>query len=823
MSLWQDIQFSLRTIRRSPRVSVIILLTLALGIGANTAIFSIVNAAILQSLPFQQPGQLVQLSADERGAGAQNVGFSYPELQDLRDAGIFQAAAGVAQVPGNLTGGDHPERLDILVVSPNYFSILGSKPQLGRLFDSRDKTDGFAEGAIISNGLWHKQFGGDSNILGHRVRLDNDLYTIVGVLPPSFRSPNAATASDIDIWITAGFHALPFLPPARDARVMEGVLARLNPDITIEQAQARLRVFATSLRQNYRGDYPAASGWTPTVTPLKDVVVGNSRTLLLSLLVAALLILLIACVNVANLLLANASARQREFSIRVALGADRARVLRQVLTEAAMLSLAGMIVGTAAATVSLRFLIAILPSQLPHVTVARIDGRVLAFSLLVAMLTTLLFGLVPALKAARAQPEGTSLRTRSVSTSLRDAQLGKTLVGLEVALSLMLLVGAGLLLRTFWDLLHVDTGFQAEHLVAGTVWLPVPNDPKSDIYATTEERAQLIREILRRLKVVPGVESAAISSVVPLQNPLPPVGFRAEGASSPGDAPAAVPVSITPDFFKTLGTSLIRGRSVMETDTTRSSMVALVDEAAAHRYWNGHDPIGRRIRLSGDVVADGKSQLGPWMTVVGIVRNAKLTSLDEQNVPHVYSSMYQNSEKLLGVLVRATGEKAELGQAIRRSIRSVDPNLPVSNINEMTEIVNTGAGLRRFAAWLLSVFAGIALLLTGIGIYGVASYAITRRVKEFGIRSVMGATRGSLVQLAVKDGISPILIGLTAGVVGAMLSARLISGLLFAVKSDDLTVFTIAGATVVLIGIAANYIPARRAARVEPIVALRVE
>ena len=824
MSLWQDIQFSFRTMRRSPRVGATVLLTLALGTGANTAIFSIVYAALLRPLPYRDAGQLVQLSADLPGVGSQSVGFSVPEFEDLRDrAGVFQDVSVTWQAPANLTGGDHPERIEFLAVSPNYFNLLGSRPQLGRLFDERDKANGFAEAAVISDGYWHKEFGGDANIVGRRIRLDNDLYTIVGVLPASFRPPTSSTTRQIDGWITAGFRADPFPAPVRSARFLPGIIARLKPGVTFGQAQAQLGALANSLRRDFPSDYPSGSAWTVSLVPLKEIVVGKSRMLLVSLLLAVGLILLIACVNVANILLANAFARRHEISVRLAMGANRARIVRQLLTESAMLSLAATTIGALSASMSLRFLVAALPSQLPHVNPVTIDGRVLAFSLTIALLTTILFGLVPALRASKRQGDGSDLWRRSTSASVHDARLGSVLIGAEVALSVMLVVGAGLLLKTFWSLLHVDTGFQADHLVVASVWLPVPNNPAVDIYIKPEQRRQLIQESVRRLKTIPGVESAAISNVVPLQNAILPIGFRVEGMQERGDAPTAVRVAVTPDFFMTLGAPLISGRAIEDTDTPDNQLIAVVDEAAARRFWGNRNAIGQRIRLAQDINFNGKLQPARWVTVVGIVANVKLTSLDEQNVPHVYYSMYQTPGRLFGVLVRATGDKGEIGQAISREIQSVDPNLPVANISEMTEILNSGVGDRRFAAWLLVIFAVVALMLTSVGIYGVSSYAIARRTKELGIRSALGALPNDLVRMVMMNGMAPILVGLGVGAVGAIFSGRLIASLLYSVSSTDAAVIGAAGATVVMVGIAANYVPARRAARVDPVVALRVE
>ena len=826
MILWQDVRFALRTMWKSPRITATVLLTLALGIGANTAIFSVVNATLLRPLPFHDPEQLVALHADLLGVGAHNVGFSAPEFDDLRDrAGVFSAVSAVAQGPVNLTGGEHPERLELLEVSPNYFSILGARPQLGRLFDPGDTAPGFADVVVITDGLWHREFGGERSVLGHQMWLDGDSYTIVGVLPPDFHNPSSAGAVPLDMYITAGFRGDPFPPAQRSTRVLPGIIGRLKPGMTLAQAQAKLATFSDSLRRDYGSDYPAGSGWTFSMTPLKEVVVGNTRTLLISLLLAVAFILLIACVNVANLLLASASARQREIAVRLALGASRARIVRQLLTESAVLSLFSAAVGVAVARLGLQSLIAMLPSQLPRLNDIHVDARVLAFSLTLSLLTTVLFGLVLAFQARKVEPSLSGLHDRGSSGSRHDSKVRQVLIGAEVALSLMLLVGAGLLLRTFWNLLQVNPGFNSQHLVAGSVYLPVPNDPKADIYGKIETRTALVRETVRRLRAVPGVENGALSSVVPLQGALLQSGYRVEGASESDDAPTSVSASVTPEFFRTIGAPLVRGRVIQDTDDKQAPLVVLVDEAAARHFWGARDPIGKRIRSTRTILR-GVVQPSPWLTVVGVVGNVKLASLDEEDVPHVYTSLYQTSVRRtlpLGVLVRGTGDCAMLSRAVTREVQSVDPNLPVSPIVEMTELMRVGVGDRRFAASLLACFAVVALLLMSIGVYGVASYAIVRREKEIGIRSALGATPGQLVQMVLREGMVPILAGLAVGAVGAALSGHLLAALLFEVRSTDASVFAAAGVTLVAIGILANYLPARRAGRVDPITALRTE
>jgi len=824
MSLLKDVQFSLRTMRKSPRITITVLATLALGIGANTAIFSIVNATLLKPLPFRDPGQLVELRADLRGLGARNVGFSVPELDDLRDrAGIFSAVSVVWQGPANLTGGDRPERLEFLAVSPNYFSILDAKPQLGRLIDSRDTANGFATVVVLSDALWHKEFGGARSVIGRSMRLDKDLYTIIGVLPPQFHHPSTPGLHPVDMWITSGFRADPFPAPQRSVRFIPGIIARLKPGITPQQAQAQLEVFSDSLRRENGSDYPATAGWTISITPLTEVVAGSARTLLTSLLLAVGLILLIACVNVSNLLLVNATARQREMALRLALGATRGRIIRQMLTESALLSLMSAAAGVGAAAIGVRVLLRVLPSQLPRLNPIGLDARVLAFSLAIALLTTFVFGLIPAWLASRTHPGTAELRERGGSASRRSAGLGKSLIGAEVGLSLVLLVAAGLLLKTFWNLIEVNPGFNSHHLLAGSFWLPNPNDPKADFYGDLDRRTHLVRETIRRLRAVAGVENAAMSSVVPLKGPVIPAGFRVEGVSDKGDAPTAVEVSVTPEFFSTMGTPLLRGRMFQQSDDSTSQPVALVDEAAVRLLWGGADPVGRRVRYSRDILSSGKPTPAPWMTVAGVVGNAKLSSLDEIEVPHIYESMYQRSRREFAVLVRATGDKAALTRDVQREIQTVDPDLPVTDMTAMTELISNGVGDRRFAAWLLGTFALVALLLTCVGVYGIASYSVVRREKEIGIRSALGASRRRLINMILRDGMVPVLIGLATGAIAAAMSARLMASLLFDVNSVDAMVYAAAAMTLIVVGVLANYFPARRAGRIEPVTALRNE
>jgi putative ABC transport system permease protein len=824
MVLWQDVRFALRGLAKATGLTAVALITLAIGIGANTAIFSIVNAVLLRPLPFPDPARLVQLQADLPGVGAKNIGFSEPEFADLRDrAGLFESVSIVFPAPANLTGGERPERIEIVGVSPNYFDILGATPQLGRLFDKRDIAEGFAEATVISDGLWRREFAADPGILGRKVRIDNDLYTIVGVVRPEFRHPAPATAKLIDLWGTAGFRAAPFAGPIRSARGLPAIIGRLKPGVSIEQARASLVALSDSLRRDYGADYPANAAWTVRLTPLKEVVVGNSQPLLLALLLAVALILLIACVNVASLLLARSSARQREIAVRMALGATRVRIVRQLLTESVVLSLAAGVVSTMMAVLAKNALVQFLPQQLPRAEAVTIDGRVLLFTLAIAVLTSILFGLAPALQTSRPDPQALKQDGRSGEASVRSGRTRSWLVGAEVAFSLMLVVGAGLLLRTFWELLHVHPGFASENVLSANIWLPVPNDPKTDVYGNTDQRTALDRELIRRLHTISGVNAAAITSALPMRNQLLPRGFRAEGQNEQGDPSSAYWIFISPEFFRTMGASMERGRMIEETDEAHVAPVAVIDHAAARFFWGQQDPVGRRLRLANNFFVKGKPQPAPWMTVVGVVGNMKFGKLDEGELPHIYSSAYQLNGKFFSVVVRATGDPGVLARNIQSELQSVDPNLPISDVAPMIQVVTASVADRRFAAWLIGLFAVLALGLAAVGVYGVAAYGVQQRMREFGIRSALGATTADLVRLVLRDCMAPVLGGLAAGIFGAALAGRAIATLLYGVKTTDPLIYVISVGVLLMVGASANYIPARRAGKVDPNLALRYE
>ena len=604
MTLWHDVRYGYRMLWKNPGFTLVVVLTLALGIGANTAIFSVVDAVLLRPLPFPHPEQLVILRDDLTSRQMENVGMSVPELKDLQQsAGVFEEVAGVWPVDANLTGSDRPQRIELLAVSPKYFTLLGASARMGRVFGPQDKAEGFAEGVVISDGLWRRMFGADPNILGRRIYADTDAYTIIGVMPPDFRHPAQTLRNEVDMWATAGFTGNPFNNPPRNVRTLPGAIARLKPGVTHAQAQSQVDSLVSTLREQYPGDYPAEAGWALRLLPVHENLVGSARTVLLVLLGAVGLVLLIGCVNIANLLLARSSARQREMAIRLALGAARRRLVMQLLTESLLLSLLGGAVALLAVVWLLDLIVKFVPSDIPRLQEVGFDGSVLLFVFGVSVVTGVLFGLVPALQASN--PDLTvNLKDggKGAGTGLRGQRFRNALVVTEIALSLVLMIAAGLLLRSFGRLLEVNAGFDPHNVLMARIWLPVPNNPELDPYRPTAKRAAFVQEVLRRASSLPGVKYAAIGAgnAVPLLGPHFSGAFTIEDkADADANQLTSQFSSVTPEYFRTLGTPLVHGRFFADSDAGDAQRVALVDEAAARRFWPNEDPVGRRIKGGG--------------------------------------------------------------------------------------------------------------------------------------------------------------------------------------------------------------------------------
>jgi predicted permease len=823
-TLLQDVRYGLRMLVRRPTFTIVAVLTLALGVGANTAIFSIVNAVLLRSLPYRDPDRLVRIFINKPGVGLRDVRFSKPELDDLQTrAGVFEDVSPIFEGSEDITGVKEPERVEGVNGSFSYFSMLGATPQIGRLFGPRDFAPGFASEVVISDGLWRRAYGADPNIVGRTLRLDNDPLTIIGVLPRGFHHPGPTISGDVEAFGAAGFSADPFPKPIRGNRILGAAIARLKPALTLQQAQARLTALAAQLRQDFPADYPPQAKWTIEIQPLQETLVGKVRPMLLVLLGAVILMVFIVSLNIANLLLARASGRQQEMAVRLALGASRGRMVRQMLTESMLLSVIGGVAGIGTAVATLGFIVRLVPASVPRLSEVRIDWVVLAFALLISILTGLVFGLAPALHSAKvalysAIREG----GRGSGYSSKTARLQDVLIVSELAFAVILMVGAGLLLRTVRDLLQENPGFNPTQLVTANLQLPNPNDPKTDLYLDVPRRAVFDRELLRRLRAIPGVELAAITSALPTTNSNPnAVGGLAIEGFAIEDRPVessqdlrAERIRISSDYFKVLQATLVRGRSFTEDDGDGKPLVAVVDESTARKYWSASDPLGRRVRFARDASK-------PWTTIVGVVKDIKSDGLDIDGVPHIYVSTYQDSTKRLSLVLRTPLPATRLEPQIRHEIQSIDPGLPLFDVSSMNDILDRSLASRRYSADLVGGFAGLAVLLASIGIYGLLAYIVGQRSREIGIRMALGARRDDILRLFLRKGVALAVVGIVAGVVFSASTASLMASLLYGVRPHDPAVFLIVPLILIVVALLSSYIPARRAASVSPIVALR--
>jgi predicted permease len=823
-TLLQDVRYGLRMLVKKPTFTIVAVLMLALGVGANTAIFSIVNAVLLRSLPYRDPDRLVRIFFNEPGVGLRDVRFSKPELDDLQTrAGVFEDVSPIFEGSEDLTGAKQPERVEGVNGSFSYFSMLGATPQIGRLFGPQDFALGFASVVVISDGLWHRAYGADPNVVGRTLRLDNDLFTIIGVLPRGFRHPGPTVSGDVEVFGAAGFTAGPFPQPMRGTRILVSGIGRLKPGLTLAQAQARLTAMAAELRHDFPTDYPPQAKWTIEIQPLQETLVGNVRPMLLVLLGAVILIVFIVSLNIANLLLARASGRQQEMAVRVALGASRGRMVRQMLTESMLLSLIGGAAGIATAVGTLRFGLRFVPSNVPRLNEVRIDWVVLAFALLISILTGLMFGLAPALHSAKgALSSAIREGGRGSGYSTKTGRLRDVLIVSELAFAVILMVGAGLLLRTLRDLLQENPGFNPTQVVTANIQLPNPNESGADPYLDVPHKAAFDRELLRRMKAIPGVELAAITSALPSTNTNPnAVGGIANEGFAIEDRPvessqnlSAERIRISSDYFKVLQATLLSGRPFTEGDEDGKQLVAIIDESTAHKYWPTQDPLGRRVRFARDPTK-------PWTTIVGVVRDIKSDGLDIDGVPHIYVSTYQDPSRRLSVVLRTSLPAALLEPQIRHEIQSIDPGLPVFNISSMDDVLDRSLASRRFSADLVGGFAGLAVLLASIGIYGLLAYMVGQRSREIGIRMALGARRDDILRMFLRKGVALAGVGIVAGLVFSAAAASMMASLLYRVRPHDPAVFLIVPLLLLAVAVLASYLPARRATKVNPIVALR--
>jgi predicted permease len=825
-----DLRYGVRMLLRSPGFSFIAIATMALGIGATTAIYSVIDATLLHPLPYPHPAELVRVQDDLAGVGAQDVGISVPEWRDLQSSGIFQSVS-VAGTGAdvNLTGSAQPERLSYKHVTANYFAVLGVDAQLGRTFDPHDATPGFNMEAVISDGLWRREFGADPHIAGKALHLDDDVYHVVGVMPRGFRDLGSTSEErNTEVWLAAGMAALPFPPPQREVRLQSRTVARLRPGLSIAAAQAHLDALVDSLKKQYPADYPAQTAWTMRLTPLSESVVGSVRQSLIVLFGAVGLVLLISCVNVANLLLARASVRGREIAVRQALGAQRTRLIRQFLAESLLLFLLGGIAGFAILFFARKFLLRLIPETLPHMNDISINWGVLAFALAVSVASGIVFGLAPAWLMSRFDLMGTLRQEgRGTRGSPERSRARQILVISELALSLVLMVAAGLLLRSFWDLFKVHPGFNPDRAMAVQTWLPGPNDPAADIYRSSTQESVLLREILRRSRTLPGVEEAAVGDAAALPlghsniNPLPLIREGIETRDN--QAPVIDSPIVSPEYFHLLGMPLLRGRLFRDQDREDTPQVAVVNQAAARTWWPNQDPLGKRVRLRLDTRESLSSAEPAWTMIVGVVADARTESLADGAIPQLYRSVYQRPAKDLAIFLRGQLDPSIISAQMREQVQSIDSKLPVFHAETLDDLLSTSLSVRRFSMEMVAFFAVTALLLAGLGIYGTISYVVNEQRREIAIRLALGAQRGSILKMVLRRGLVLAAAGTGLGVAGALLVSHLMAGLLFGVSPNDPTTF--AGVTLVLttVALAASYIPALRAMRLDPTTTLQSE
>ncbi len=806
--MWQDLRYALRLLVKSPGFAAVAVLTVALGVGPNTAIFSMINAVLLRPMPYRNADRIVMLWETWKARGFDQLPVSGPTFLDWkRENHSFEDMSPAFTIPEygfNVTAGGEPERAQAGKAAAGFFSVMGVEPALGREFLPEEDRPGGRPAVLLSQPFWQRRFGADRHILGRSIGLDGISYTVVGVLPADVDS-----LTKVDLWIPIGVD----LATQQRGNHNYGIMARLKPGVTVAQAQAEMDSIALALQQRHP---ETNAGIGVTVMPINVVAAGPGpiRPALLVLLSAVGLLLLIACANVAGLLLARSAGRQKEIAVRTAVGAGWGRVVRQLVTESVLLALMGGALGLLFASWCVRALRSFVPDMLPRLQQMDIDFRVLLFALGVSLLTGVLFGVVPALRAARVNLNETLKEGGRSSVAGGSQRLRSVLLAGEVALSVVLAAAAGLMARSFLTVMAVDPGFRASQLLTMNLTLP------SSKYGDMQKRADFTDAVMKRLEIVPGVRSAAAVNVLPMRGRIldlrvSSATFQIEGQppAQRGLEPIADYRDITPSFLATMGIPLRSGRAFTERDKADSSRVALINETLARRYFGGQDPIGRRIR-------PGNAQP---REIVGVVADVRMSGLERTIEPAIYVPFAQDATSSFSVVVSTASDAQSFTSAIRRAILSVDSEQPVANVRTMDQVVQDTLVVRRLSTWLLGSFAGLALLLASVGIYGLVSYSVTQRTREIGLRMALGASPAEILRGVVRRALVVSLAGAAIGLPAAFAVARLIRGLLFGVTATDPVAFTAAAVLLAVVAAVATLIPARRALRIDPTVALRYE
>ena len=822
MALLQDVRLALRRMRRSPLFALSVSGTLALGLAATTAIYTVVDGVLLKPLPFPDSGALVRVSSDYKALDLHDVGLSQPELDDYASkSGAFESIAGIWPITANLTGSDRPERVEVLLASANYFDVLGVGAALGRTFSMRDEIPGIATVAVISDALWRRGFGADPQVLGRKLRIDEDVYEIIGVMPASFRHPTQTLETDIEVWAPSGWKEAPFAKPAYSARFMPSAVGRVKRGMTVDAARSRLESLGAEIAREHPDQYPARLGWTPRLHPLAADLVADVRPALLVLMGGIAFVMLIAISNISNLLLIRAIAREREVAVQRALGASRWRILSGALVEGTVLAVVGGAAGFLASLWGVDLLLRLVPDRLPRVSDIAVDARVFLFAMLAAVVAGLLVGLGPALQSARADvSEHLKTSGKGVHGGMR-ARVRNTLVVAQVAIALVLLVGAGLLVRSLWNLQAVKTGISTSELLTLRVWLPQPNDPASGPYFAHPKRVALIRSVLERLAASGEVRQAGLATALPATRDSGSPAFAAEGwTPDPNELATATSVSVTPGYFPALGVRLLQGRLLQDGDDDRAPRAAVINETLAKTYFRTEDPVGRRFHF-----VNGRGQVipnAPWITIVGVVADVKEDGIDAPIRPQIYQSLLQISTLALAVVASGHGAPPPAA-VVQQAVQSVDPNLPIYAVRTGEQLVATQLAQRRFATRMINAFALMAVLLAAFGLHGIIAYAIRQRTHEIGVRIALGATVGRILALILGQGARLTAAGLAVGLVGAVALSQFLRTMLFGITPTD--PWTLAATVIILAAVVglATLSAARRATRIEAAVALRQE
>jgi len=800
---------------KSPGFTVVAVLTLALGIGANTAIFSVVNFVLLRPLEYANPDQLVMVWERNTKKGWNESPTSFADFVDFRDNAKSVELVAFTDTNFNLTGGDQPERVAGLRVSANLFSLLGVNPARGRWFAPGEDKPGAGHVLILSYGLWQRSFGGNSNLVNQTVQLNGQSYTVVGVMPPTFKFPPAFSAtttseeliSNADLWVPLTTDDVPLIRNIRNLKM----IGRLKAGVAPQQAQAEINSIASRLAREYPD---VNAGLESVVIPLHEQIVGDVREALLILLGAVVLVLLIACANIANLLLSKATARHKEIAIRTALGANRGRLLRQLLTESTLLGLLGGVFGFLVAYAGSKTLVSFGSFSIPQLTDFSFDMKVPLFALVVSLLTSLIFGLAPAIDASNPNlNEALKEGGRSSSGGATRARLRNALVITEVALAVVLVTASGLMLRSFVRLQGTSSGLNPHNLITLELELP-------DVrYHAAQQQTLFQQQLLQRVGSLPGVQNAATVDNLPFSGNAFNTSFTIEGRPTgpTTETPRAYYRVISPDYFPAIGIELHKGNQFTDRDTAEQPGVAIVNETAAQRYWPGVDPLGKRIKRG------RPESKNPWLTVIGIVSGSRQLSLKEGSQPEIYVPYLQNPGLTFTLVARTASDPRSLTGALRKEVLSADREIPAVNIKLMEELISNSVAKERFYVLLLAVFAVLALILAAVGVYGVMSYSVTLRTRDIGIRMALGARPVDIFKHIVGQALLLGLIGLGVGIVLAIASTRVMSSLLYGINATDPLTLAITSLVLLAVALLASYLPARRATRVDPLVTLRYE